>query len=56
MRRHLSELPSIRNGLSFTQQMALELIAASPISYAVDGRQYVAVSGTGGLFSFALPR
>jgi alcohol dehydrogenase (cytochrome c) len=31
-------------------------LASSPISYAVDGRQYVAVSGTGALFSFALPR
>jgi len=31
-------------------------LAASPISYAVDGRQYVAISGTGGLFTFALPR
>ncbi len=31
-------------------------LAASPISYAVDGRQYVAISGTGGLFSFALPK
>jgi PQQ-dependent dehydrogenase (methanol/ethanol family) len=31
-------------------------LAASPISYAVDGRQYVAISGTGAVFSFALPR
>ena len=31
-------------------------LASSPISYAVDGRQYVAVSGTGGLLSFALPK
>jgi alcohol dehydrogenase (cytochrome c) len=31
-------------------------LASSPISYAVDGRQYVAISGTGALFSFALPR
>jgi alcohol dehydrogenase (cytochrome c) len=31
-------------------------LASSPMSYAVDGRQYVAVSGTGALFSFALPR
>lgn len=30
-------------------------MAASPVSYAVDGRQYVAISGTGALFSFALP-
>jgi alcohol dehydrogenase (cytochrome c) len=30
-------------------------LAASPISYAVDGRQYVAISGTGAVFSFALP-
>jgi alcohol dehydrogenase (cytochrome c) len=30
-------------------------IASSPISYAVDGRQYVAVSSAGALFSFALP-
>jgi alcohol dehydrogenase (cytochrome c) len=31
-------------------------LAASPISYAVDGRQYVAISGTGGVFAFALPK
>ena len=31
-------------------------LASSPISYAVDGRQYIAVSGTGAVFSFALPR
>jgi glucose dehydrogenase len=31
-------------------------LAASPISYAVDGRQYVAVSGAGGVLSFALPK
>jgi alcohol dehydrogenase (cytochrome c) len=31
-------------------------LASSPISYAVDGRQYVAVSGTNAVFSFALPR
>jgi alcohol dehydrogenase (cytochrome c) len=30
-------------------------IASSPMSYAVDGRQYVAVSSAGALFSFALP-
>jgi outer membrane protein assembly factor BamB len=28
---------------------------ASPMSYAVDGRQYIAVSSSGALFSFALP-
>src|SRR6185437_4402005 len=31
-------------------------LAASPIGYAVDGRQYVAISGTGGVFTFALPK
>ena len=31
-------------------------LAASPISYSVDGRQYVAISGTGALFAFALPK
>jgi len=31
-------------------------LAASPIGYSVDGRQYVAISGTGALYSFALPR
>ncbi len=31
-------------------------LAASPISYSVDGRQYVAISGTGALYTFALPR
>jgi len=30
-------------------------IPSSPISYAVDGKQYVAVSSAGVLFSFALP-
>ena len=30
-------------------------IASSPISYAVDGKQYVAISSAGVLFSFALP-
>jgi alcohol dehydrogenase (cytochrome c) len=31
-------------------------LASSPIGYSVDGRQYVAISGTGGVFAFALPR
>ena len=31
-------------------------IASSPMSYAVDGRQYVAVSSAGVLYSFALPQ
>jgi alcohol dehydrogenase (cytochrome c) len=31
-------------------------IASAPMSYAVDGRQYVAVSSAGVLYSFALPR
>jgi alcohol dehydrogenase (cytochrome c) len=30
-------------------------LSASPISYAVDGRQYVAAAAGGALFSFALP-
>jgi alcohol dehydrogenase (cytochrome c) len=30
-------------------------IASSPMSYAVDGRQYIAVSSAGALLSFALP-
>jgi PQQ-dependent dehydrogenase (methanol/ethanol family) len=30
-------------------------IASSPMSYAVDGRQYIAVSSSGALYSFALP-
>ena len=30
-------------------------MAASPMSYAVDGRQYVAISAGNVLFSFALP-
>jgi PQQ-dependent dehydrogenase (methanol/ethanol family) len=30
-------------------------IASSPMSYAVDGRQYIAVSSAGVLYSFALP-
>jgi len=30
-------------------------IASSPMSYAVDGRQYIAVSSAGALYSFALP-
>jgi len=32
LRRHLSELPSLEDGLSFTQRLALELIAAGPAS------------------------
>jgi alcohol dehydrogenase (cytochrome c) len=31
-------------------------INASPISYAVDGRQYIAVSAGPGVISFALPQ
>ena len=31
-------------------------IASSPMSYAVDGRQYIAVSSAGVLYSFALPQ
>jgi len=31
-------------------------IASSPMSYAVDGRQYIAISSAGVLYSFALPR
>jgi hypothetical protein len=30
-------------------------IPSSPMSYAVDGKQYVALSSAGVLFSFALP-
>jgi alcohol dehydrogenase (cytochrome c) len=30
-------------------------IASSPMSYAVDGRQYIAISSAGALYSFALP-
>ena len=30
-------------------------ITSSPMSYAVDGRQFVAVSSAGALYSFALP-
>jgi hypothetical protein len=30
-------------------------MASSPMSYAVDGRQYIAVLSAGALFSFALP-
>jgi hypothetical protein len=30
-------------------------IPSSPMSYAVDGKQYVAVSTAGVLYSFALP-
>lgn len=32
LHRHLRELPSTRNGLSFTEQMALELLAEAPHS------------------------
>ena len=31
-------------------------IASSPMSYAVDGRQYIAISSAGALYSFALPQ
>jgi hypothetical protein len=30
-------------------------MAASPMSFAVDGRQYVAISAGNTIFSFALP-
>jgi outer membrane protein assembly factor BamB len=30
-------------------------VASGPISYAVDGRQYVAVAGEGALYVFATP-
>src|SRR5580698_1741731 len=31
-------------------------LSSSPISYSLDGRQYIAVSGPGAVFSFALPK
>jgi len=31
------------------------IIAASPMSYAVDGKQYIAIAAGGALYSFALP-
>jgi alcohol dehydrogenase (cytochrome c) len=33
-----------------------QMIHASPMSYAVDGTQYVAVSAGSDVFAFALPR
>jgi len=30
-------------------------MAASPISYAVDGKQFIAISAGGVLYSFGLP-
>jgi hypothetical protein len=31
-------------------------LAASPISYAVDGRQFVAIAAGNTIYSFALPK
>jgi alcohol dehydrogenase (cytochrome c) len=31
-------------------------LSSSPMSYSLDGRQYIAVSGSGAVFSFALPK
>jgi len=44
-----------RSGIALWHFGAGAEIAASPMSYAVDGRQYIAVSSAGALFSFALP-
>ncbi len=44
-----------RTGNSLWQFQAGAEIPSSPITYAVDGKQYVAVSSAGVLYSFALP-
>ena len=44
-----------RSGKPLWHFQAGNEIPSSPISYAVDGKQYVAVSSAGVLFSFALP-
>jgi glucose dehydrogenase len=44
-----------RTGKALWHFQAGNEIPSSPMSYAVDGRQYVAISSAGVLFSFALP-
>ena len=44
------------NGKFLWQYQTGERIKSSPISYAVDGKQYIAVSSGSVLFAFALPQ
>ena len=44
-----------RTGKLLWRFRAGRTMAASPISYAVDGKQYVAISGESVLHAFALP-
>jgi alcohol dehydrogenase (cytochrome c) len=44
------------NGKPLWNYRTGQRISASPISYAVDGRQYVAISSGNFIFSFALPK
>ena len=51
---HLLALDARTGRLLWHYQTGGEIMSA-PISYAVDGKQYVAVSSTSTLFTFALP-
>jgi len=44
-----------RTGQSLWHFNTGDLITSSPISYAVDGQQYIAISSGTNLFAFALP-
>ena len=45
-----------RTGAYLWRYQTGEHMAASPISYAIDGRQYVAISAGNTVYSFALPQ
>jgi alcohol dehydrogenase (cytochrome c) len=44
-----------RTGAALWHYSTGSTIAASPMSYAVDGKQFIAISAGGVLYSFALP-
>lgn len=44
-----------RTGRSLWHFNTGDLITASPISYAIDGQQYIAISSGTNVFAFALP-
>jgi alcohol dehydrogenase (cytochrome c) len=52
---YLIALDAVTGKLLWRYQSGAPL-ASAPVSYAVDGRQYVAISAANGLVSFALPR
>ena len=44
-----------RTGRSLWHFNTGDLITSSPISYAIDGQQYIAISSGTNVFAFALP-